>query len=125
MTYQTKQKNLILTTLKENEGISYSAKELKDSLPISISKATIYRLLDALCKEQRICKFYNEISKVYEYQYYKDILSCHFHLHFKCNHCGKLYHLPSQINEQNFLIDYSHSMLYGQCFLCRKEKNYE
>ncbi len=124
MSYQTKQKNILLTTLKEHEGMSFSAKELNEKLSMFISKATLYRLLDSLCKEQVITKYYNEIAKVYEYQYYKDAINCKTHLHFKCNECGKLYHLHSTLNEQNFLIDYSHSMIYGRCFKCRKEKYY-
>ena len=118
MKYNTKQRQIIIDFFQNNNNKSINAKEIESFLFSSISKATLYRLLDNLTKEGIINKYYNEISNSYEYQLVdKD---CANHLHMKCNICGKITHLHEfKIDEKiHFSIDYSHSLLYGTCLNC-------
>lgn len=119
MNYNTKAKKLILDTLNENSSKSLSAMEIKNILIDKISKATLYRLLDILSKENIINKFYNEQLNCYQYQIVLNN-ECHHHLHLKCDLCGKILHLTDyKLNiENNFLIDFSHSIIHGTCKNC-------
>lgn len=117
--YKTKQKQAILDLFKENNTLTFNAHEIINKLINFTSKATIYRQLDKLCNDGIINKFYNEKENIYEYQYVNKTHDCHQHLHLKCNKCGKIIHLQNNIiNEINFKIDYSHSLIYGTCNDC-------
>ena len=122
MAYQTKQKEIILNTFKDHNNESLTAKDLLLYINESVSKATLYRIIDNLVKDNIINKYYNEISNSYEYQYIGNSNDCHNHLHLKCNKCGKIYHLDNMFNNKlSFSIDYTHSLLYGTCSVCIKE----
>ena len=117
MKYNTKQKEIIIETLKKYKEKSISAKELENLLFLKVSKATMYRYLDDMSKENIINKYFNEVNNCYEYQYLDD--SCHHHLHLKCMVCGKIIHLNNSfINNDSILLDYNHSLLYGKCQSC-------
>ena len=124
MKYNTKQKQLIIETLKKYDNQYVCAKELEEILLLSVSKATLYRYLDDLSKENIINKHYNEQNNCYEYQYIDDD-DCLNHLHLKCNVCGKIIHLHEfNINTNNsFVLDYAHTLLYGTCNNCLKRKS--
>ncbi len=119
MKYQTKQKSIILNYLKENENCLYSAKQLQQIFKDEVSKATLYRYLDELYNENIINRYFNEQTNNYEYLYVASKLDCQHHLHFKCSKCGKLYHLKNAITNEQFLIDFSHSLICGLCVSCQ------
>lgn len=115
--YNTKHKTLILETLKNNEGESYSAKELMDIL--NLPKATVYRNLEYLYENKVINRYFNDNIDSYEYQYIDISTSCMNHLHLKCDNCGKIYHLTNmKENSFPFIINYKNSIIHGTCIHC-------
>lgn len=123
MKYNTKQKKLLLDIFDSNPSHLYSTKELREILKDNISKATLYRLLDLLCKDNILKSSFNEKLNCHEYQLVKDDTCCH-HLHLKCDYCGKIYHLDNfkipQFND--FLIDFTHTLIHGTCKMCKLER---
>lgn len=118
MKYITKQKESILNILKEHQDNILSAKKLKELLNDNVSKATLYRNLDELFNEGVINRFYNEALNIYEYQYKIADNDCQHHLHFKCNNCGKIFHLKELVTNNLFVVDYAHSLICGVCKNC-------
>ena len=118
MIYNTKQRKLILEIFKENKNSLLNAKEIKSLLNDKVSKATLYRLLNILCEENIIKKSFNEFNNSYEYSLNENN-DCNNHLHLKCDLCGKIIHLKEIKPElNNFLIDFSHSIIHGTCKAC-------
>lgn len=117
MTYNTKQKEKILEILKDNENESMSAKEIIENF--NMPKATTYRTLESLFENKIINRYYNEHTNAYEYQYISPSLNCNFHLHLKCDNCGKIYHLYNNFgNNMPFIINFKSSVIHGKCVHC-------
>ena len=86
---------------------------------------TIYRYLDNLVKEGIIKKNYSEEKSSSCYQYVGK--RCKEHYHLKCNNCGEIIHLDSEIfssiekkiiDRYGFKIDNIKTILYGTCNKC-------
>ena len=131
MEYKTKQREYILSLLKDNNGYSLSAKDILDRSKEAISKATLYRTLDKLEEEHILRKYYNELTSQYEYQYANKEESCCNHLHLKCTTCGRLIHLHCSesstflshlVKEHNFYINQENTIIYGLCSHCSMVK---
>lgn len=127
MAYNTKQKELIIKTLKDNRDKGLSTDELMKKT--DVSRATLYRYLDKAVELGTVRKFYNDTLSRYEFQYvlYHD---CEHHLHLKCLNCGSFIHLECMeannlvnhiFDAHNFKIDLRETVIYGLCDKCQKE----
>lgn len=134
MSYNTKQRAIILSFLKENKTSHLTADEITSALlngGFRVGKTTVYRYLDKLVENGQARKFLPPDGKSSCYQYVEDKEICAEHFHFKCDGCGKLFHtecdMLSNINkhinaEHNFFIDSSKTVFYGSCEKCLKQK---
>lgn len=128
--YKTKQREIILKFLQENSNEHINADELAEHLKSSgnpVGKSTIYRYLDRLCSENVVRKFIAPDGKSSCFQIIQQ--ECHYHYHFKCLICGKLFHIKCSsldgvsshiFNKHGFKIDLSQTIIYGYCAECSK-----
>ncbi len=128
--YKTKQREVILEFLKNNPSRHFTADDvflkLKDTGK-SVGKSTVYRYLEMLEKEGSVKKYIIDDTSSACYEYINDCSKCENHFHLKCSDCGALIHIDcdflDQLNEHvledhNFHIDNSRTVLYGQCNAC-------
>ena len=127
MEYKTKQKEKILSYLNSKKDYVVSANDIIKDLGKEVSKATIYRYLDQLEKEEKVKKQFNKDTSSYEYLICANDNSCLKHLHLKCIKCGKMIHLHCSVadsllshisKEHNFFITPNNNTLTGLCSSC-------
>lgn len=133
MTYQTKQKEMLLEYLKASEGNHLTAADVCDyfkSQGLPIGQSTVYRRLESLVSEGIIKKYTidNQASACFEYVgEHSHHEGCCYHL--KCEKCGKLFHLHCEEiealedhigKEHEFSIDPVRTVFYGTCKDCNK-----
>ena len=128
MSYNTKQRQIILDFLKENTG-HITVSDIEKHLALEgkkVGTATIYRYLNKLLSEGIVRKFTSDEGACYQYV---ENGKCAHHYHFVCTECGKLLHVEcselddifSHIsNEHSFNIDMSQTVFCGECEECRK-----
>lgn len=126
--YKTKQRAAILDFIKNNKDKEITANDILVYLnknDLKASQTTIYRYLDNLVKEGIIKKNYSEEKSSSCYQYVGK--RCKEHYHLKCNNCGEIIHLDSEIfssiekkiiDRYGFKIDNIKTILYGTCNKC-------
>lgn len=129
--YQTRQGNLILTTLQTLAG-PVTAEALSAVLQEQrVSKATVYRHLERLTAAGQVRRFTPAEGAAACYQYVGDHHDCHLHPHMVCECCGRLFHLDcSQLEalsehireHHGFFIDYKNTILYGVCTACAQKE---
>lgn len=129
--YNTKQRDLILEFLKKSQGEHVSADMILEYLTENgtpVGKATVYRYLDLLEKQEMVRKYQTDDRRKACYQYVEDMTNCKCHYHLKCLTCGKLYHITCHeldhvashmLKEHGFLVDESRTVYYGTCSKCR------
>ncbi|HIS14380.1 MAG TPA: transcriptional repressor [Candidatus Ornithospirochaeta stercorigallinarum] len=93
--YNTKQKESLLSFLRENNHASYTADELQKALP-EVGKSTMYRLLAHLKDESLVSCSLKGRSRTYSYR--KD--GCIGHIHLLCRNCGRYIHLSESATEE-------------------------
>ena len=132
-TYNTKQKQFILSLLSENADQQFTCEDIAELLKSNgtpVGKSTVYRYLLRLEEEGKVRKF-NENSKSAFFRYIGNTEECKEHLHLKCLSCGDFIHLDCKlmdnvrahlINDHHFKIDNSKTVLYGLCKNCEGEK---
>lgn len=130
--YNTKQRERILAYLKENKDCNVTAEEILDyfeSIGDSIGKATVYRYLTDLVKQNVVKKYMVEGRNCSCYQYVEE-KNCGEHYHLKCEMCNKIIHLECEefkeiqrhiACEHNFELDSIRTVLYGVCKECSKK----
>ena len=128
--YKTRQREMILELLKENADRHLTADDVTGYLKeqdTPVGKATIYRCLERLEEQGIIRKYMVPEGKGACYQYAGDNMECHRHYHFKCEKCGKLFHVECEYldgiskhvyGEHGFTIDSSKTVYYGICRNC-------
>lgn len=93
-----------------------------------VGKATVYRYLDLLEKQEMVRKYQTDDRRKACYQYAEDMSACRCHYHLKCLNCGKLFHITCNeldhvaehmLKEHGFLVDESRTVYYGVCAKCR------
>ncbi|MBQ3475323.1 MAG: transcriptional repressor [Bacilli bacterium] len=120
MTYNTKQKDIILEVIK-HKHTDFTIKDILNELNGRIGLTTIYRLVDKLVNEGTICK-----DSKGNYQY---LGKCDKNNHFfiKCENCGKLEHVDCDCitslwdhiyNEHKFLPTKDQIVINGVCAKC-------
>ena len=126
--YKTKQRVAILDFIESNKDREVTANDILVYLnknDLKASQTTIYRYLDNLVKEGIIKKNYSEEKSSSCYQYVGK--RCKEHYHLKCNNCGEIIHLDSEIfssiekkiiDRYGFKIDNLRAILYGTCNKC-------
>ena len=126
--YKTKQRVAILDFIESNKDREVTANDILVYLnknDLKVSQTTIYRYLDNLVKEGIIKKNYSEEKSSSCYQYVGK--RCKEHYHLKCNNCGEIIHLDSEIfssiekkiiDRYGFKIDNIKTILYGTCNKC-------
>lgn len=94
---------------------------VKDSFP-SLSKATVYNVLDAL-KNAGVIRELTISRQVARYD-----IKTSFHPHFMCRVCGEVYDidLPNRVNEGDIIdghqVESVQVYAYGVCASCRKKR---
>lgn len=128
--YNTKQREKILLYLKENKDSNITADEIIKHFKLTqdnIGKATIYRYLNELVK-QNIIKKYNLENRNCSCFQYVEQCNCEEHYHLKCKGCNKIIHLDCDEfkgikehleQEHNFKLDSIKTVLYGLCDKCK------
>ena len=132
--YNTKQRERILTYLKDNKDSNITAEEILNhfnSIGEKIGKATVYRFLNNLVKENIIKKYMVEGRNCSCYQYIEG-QNCEEHFHLKCEKCNKIIHLECDefkevqnhiAKEHKFQLDNLKTVFYGICESCRSGKS--
>lgn len=134
VTYNTKQKKLILDLMIKEKNRQLSCDEityilLNQNTPVG--KTTVYRQLEKLVADGVIKKTNVHNSKSFLYQYIDRELNCDAHLHLRCTNCGKYIHLGcdfmNKVNEHisehhDFIVDNSNTEILGVCGGCLKEE---
>ena len=127
--YNTKQKDILISFLKENKQRQFSINEIANEIcNLDIGKSTVYRLIKQLTNEGILRCFYNDKLKLTMYQFADRHSGCDCHFHLKCSGCDKIIHLEcdhaTELQEHisimhNFSIDIGKTILYGYCENCR------
>ena len=133
--YNTKQREKILVYLKDNKDSNITAEEILsyfNSVGDSIGKATVYRYLNDLVKQNIIKKYMVEDRNCSCYQYIEE-QNCSEHYHLKCEKCNKIIHLECNefkevqnhiSQEHNFELDSVKTVLYGVCKECSEKSKH-
>ena len=136
-TYKTGARTQLLSFFDQNSDRQFTADELcaHFSAPQSgkpIAKSTLYRQLDALCREGYLQRFDGTDpasgATVRYYQPSGENGGCRDHFHLKCLVCGALQHLECDQTlallqhlaaTHAFSVDCGRSILYGVCHDCQ------
>ncbi len=105
--YDTKQKELLLNTIK-GFNKQFEVKEIYESLKGEVGLTTIYRFLEKLEKEKLVTKIVGSDNRTY----FEYLERCEEENHFylKCDKCGSLTHVDCDcINELSTHISKEHS----------------
>lgn len=130
MSYDTKQREILLKFFNENKDKSFSASEIFEKLKKdNISLSAIYRNLSELEKLGKVRKMKKGESNSSFYQFV-DCEECNGHIHLSCVNCGKTVHLSSKdskelmnsvLKNSKFSINLNETVLLGKCSLCSKK----
>lgn len=130
--YKTRQRDLILNYFIKNNSKHVTAEEVLEHLKEqgnSVGKSTVYRFLEKLVEQGTVRRFFIEEGKGACYQYLGEQHQCHEHFHLKCVSCGVLLHIRCDLlieaekhilNNHDFTIDNTKTVLYGLCDKCKK-----
>jgi len=131
MSYETKQRDILLNFFKMNRDKSFSASEIFEKLKKkNISLSAIYRNLAELEHFEKVRKTTKNGSKCFFYQFV-DCVECNGHVHLSCTKCGKIIHLSekdsqnlssSLLKNSKFNLDTKTAVLFGECESCTKKK---
>ena len=125
MTYNTKQKDIILDKISKLEK-DFTIKDLHNLLGSDVGLTTIYRLVNKLEEDGYITKIGNDNTAVY---HYTGKCNKENHFYLKCNKCGMLYHVDCDyadklskhiLEEHGFITSKEHIIINGECKKCSK-----
>ncbi|MCR4615737.1 MAG: transcriptional repressor [Clostridiales bacterium] len=128
MSYMTLQRKALIDVLEQHRDEPLSADRIITLIGENASRSAVYRNLSALEKQGLIKKTAASGSNKTLYRYVGSD-ECRDHLHLECSACGKTYHLKvpatnalinDVMQDANFQIDSSSTVLYGICEKCRK-----
>ena len=126
----TKQKEMILSCLKENSHTHVTAETVVEFLKSqnqSVGKATIYRYLTFLEEQGQVKKYLLPESHSSCYQFIGENSICNEHFHMMCDGCRKVVHfynvalsnLVRQLNTENeFVLNDCKTVFHGLCKEC-------
>lgn len=127
--YKTKQRELILSYLKNTDHPHVSAGDIAAHLRSvsSVGTATVYRQLEKMVEAGLVRKYNLDGGACY--QYVGSAEGCREHFHLKCLGCGTLIHVdcdflcglgPHILEHHGFEVDNSRTVMYGMCRECRE-----
>ena len=127
--YKTKQRELILSYLKNTDCPHVSAGDIAAHLrsESSVGTATVYRQLEKMVEAGLVRKYSLDGGACY--QYVGGDEGCREHFHLKCLCCGALIHVdcdflcglaPHILEHHGFEVDNSRTVMYGMCKECRE-----
>lgn len=129
--YKTHQRAVIENILKENLNIHMTAYDITEKLSQkgeSVGIVTVYRTLEKLIHEGKVCKYTADKNDSACFQYVESAGHCHEHFHLKCVDCGELLHLDCKkvshlmshiSHEHGFALNTGRTVLYGTCSKCQ------
>ena len=128
ISYNTKQKNIIIDIIKKQEK-PFTIKDIYELLNSKVGLTTIYRLVDKLVSENIVNK---EIDKD-NITYYQYLNECNEENHFylKCESCGDLVHIDCDcikelsshiLKEHDFSLNKKHIIIDGICSKCKENR---
>lgn len=128
--YKTKQREAILDYIASLGGSHVTAVQIMEHFgnkDISIGRTTVYRHLDKLTESGKVRKYTIDGISGACYQYVDNENDCRERLHLKCEDCGELFHLRSNMpnevqqhifDEHSFKVNTMKIILYGKCESC-------
>ena len=125
MKYNTKQKDLILNSIKDIHR-EFTIKDIENKLNNKVGLTTIYRLIDELVLEGRVNK--SITNNITYYQYLEDCIEDN-HFYLKCEKCSSLIHVDCDCivdfvnhiyKEHHFKINKNKIIINGLCNKCLK-----
>ena len=128
--YRTKQRELILSFLRENSHLHLTADDISNHFSnrnILIGRATIYRYLNLLVEKNIVRKYHLGDGASACYQFVDNSSRCNRHYHLECNGCGKLIHMECDDldslfchleDKHGFRADPVQTVVYGDCAEC-------
>lgn len=124
----TKQKEILIEYLKENENRHLTIQEIQEGTNNQIGLTTTYRIINSLIEKGIVVKIPFDNKQGYCYQYSSKKEECHTHYHLICEKCNKLIHIESQKikdfekeikDNNNFIINSNRIVFYGICNECQ------
>lgn len=125
--YHTNQRKVLLSIFEKDNQRSYSVQDIIEAIPdAEISQSAVYRNLKAMEEEGIICKINDPKQTEAQYHYIKPC-GCRGVIHFKCEICGRIYHLNSNVSsmiysfakdELGFSLNKAGAFLHGKCDNC-------
>ena len=126
MSYNTKQKDLILDIIKRFNS-EFQIKDIYEKLNNEVGLTTIYRFIDKLVKDGQVNKRIDENNITY-YQYFE---KCEHNNHFylKCEKCKNIIHIDcdcinelyNHINKKHkFKLNKENIIINGLCINCKE-----
>lgn len=131
--YKTKVGEEILSFLESQKNTALSVMDICDELEqrdVKSNITTVYRQLDKLVAAKKVIIHSARDGKKSLYQYVSDEQECFSHLHIQCTECSKIIHLDCGeskeftdhiIKEHGMTLDFSKTVIYGQCAECTKK----
>lgn len=129
MSYNTKQREILLQFFNNNPDKTFTAQQIAQNLKDEgISVSAVYRNLSTLEKLGKVRKTAQSGSRKALFMYV-DMGKCKQHLHLSCEKCGKTMHLDDKTAEilennifknSNFNVDKTNTIIYGVCKNCNK-----
>ncbi|MBQ3356792.1 MAG: transcriptional repressor [Oscillospiraceae bacterium] len=128
MGYMTSQRKALFDALEQHRDEALTAEQIIALMDKSASRSAVYRNLSALEKQGLVKKTVIGGANRVLYRYVGS-KECQDHLHLECSKCGKTYHLKTPatnaliddvMQDANFQIDSTNTVLYGVCGKCRK-----
>ena len=125
MSYNTKQKDLILDVIR-NKKHAFTVKDIYNEVKDSTGLTTIYRLVDKLVDEGLLNKYIDNDNITY-YEYLEECDSSN-HFYLKCEKCGEMIHVDCDcieslsnhiVKEHGFKLSRDHIIIKGLCKKCR------
>jgi len=135
--YNTKQREMILSCLKEHHAEHFTVDKVLEYLKTqgaSVGQTTVYRNLDKLVKEGVVIKYAGAEGQSACYQYIEHPESCATHYHLICADCGRMIHLQCEylddmtahlLEHHQFSMDKFKTVIYGLCRQCEAHKEKE
>ena len=131
MSYNTKQREILLQFFNNNPDKTFTAQQIAQNLKDEgISVSAVYRNLSTLEKLGKVRKTAQSGSRKALFMYV-DMGKCKQHLHLSCEKCGKTMHLDDKTAEilennifknSNFNVDKTNTIIYGVCKNKREKK---
>ncbi len=127
MSYNTKQKDLIMNIIKKKKN-TFTVKDIYEEVKDSTGLTTIYRMIDKLVLDGILTK--NISSDNITYYQYLEKCNHNNHFYLKCEICGNMTHIDCDcitsltnhiFKEHKFKPSKDHIIINGICKKCSKD----